>query len=296
MKNVLLVVKLSSPAAVPAEWARTLLMGRRPSWVRADLRRQKRARQAHEKTLGLVIRTLRLRRIPYKIVTRIIQLEMSPYDLVVSVGGDGTFLEAARAVGRQPILGVNSDPKRSVGSFCSATEASFERILDRTLGGSGVIREMVRMELFLNGKRLGPPVLNDVLVTHRKPAATSRYWLKVGGIQEVQRCSGLWLSTAAGSTGAIRSAGGRSIPKSSALLQYRPRELYQGRPLSGARSGRFVYRLKGGVVPAGGSIEVGSLMKHGLLCLDGEHVTFPFQYADVLLAKADAHPLRVVVS
>jgi NAD+ kinase len=272
---------------IPAEWARTLLMGRKPDWVRADLRRQKKAREAHKHALASVVSVLRSKSLLYKIVYRTFQIDMSQHDdLVISVGGDGTFLEAARVARRQLVLGVNSDPERSVGSFCSADAESFERVLDRTLAGSARILELHRLGLQMNGKPVGHPVLNELLVTHRKPAATSRYWLKIGVNEEVHRSSGVWISTAAGSTGAIRSAGAKPLPRDSKMMVYRPRELYLGR--------RGSYKLKGGTVPAGAQVQIGSLMREGLICLDGEHVTLPFPYGAQLQAKISGEPLRVV--
>ena len=42
-------------------------------------------------------------------------------ELVLSLGGDGTFLKTASMIkNRQmPILGVNTDPQRSVGCLCN---------------------------------------------------------------------------------------------------------------------------------------------------------------------------------
>jgi len=42
-------------------------------------------------------------------------------NLILSLGGDGTFLKTASMVtsNRLPILGVNTDPTRSVGHLCS---------------------------------------------------------------------------------------------------------------------------------------------------------------------------------
>lgn len=39
----------------------------------------------------------------------------------MSLGGDGTFLKTASLVTRNtlPVLGVNTDPSRSVGHFCA---------------------------------------------------------------------------------------------------------------------------------------------------------------------------------
>jgi NAD kinase len=42
-------------------------------------------------------------------------------NLIMSLGGDGTFLKTASMVqtSRVPVLGVNTDPTRSVGHLCS---------------------------------------------------------------------------------------------------------------------------------------------------------------------------------
>jgi len=42
-------------------------------------------------------------------------------DLVVSMGGDGTFLKTASFVKNKtlPMLGINTDPQRSVGCLCN---------------------------------------------------------------------------------------------------------------------------------------------------------------------------------
>lgn len=205
---------------------------------------------------------------------------------MIAVGGDGTFLEAARGVRDEPILGVNSNPGRSVGSFCAAEAATFERVFLRFVRGKARRQRLHRIQPKINGRPAGPPVLNELLVTHRRPAAMSRYWLRVGKRREEQRSSGLWIATAAGSTGAIRSAGGRLLSRRSSRIQYRPRELYSG--------GQVRYQLRGGVVPVHRPVRVGSLMKEGLVCLDGDHVTFPFRYGDRLEISASDHPLHLI--
>jgi len=210
------------------------------------------------------------------------------FGLVVSVGGDGTFLEAARGVREALALGVNSNPGRSVGSFCAATARTFPAVLKKVLAGEARIIPVQRLQLRINRRPAGPPVLNEVLVTHRKPAAMSRYWLRIGRVREEHRSSGLWIATAAGSTGAILSAGGRKLPRHSRQIQVRPRELYQG---LGAR-----YRLRGGVIPPGRRVAVGSRMEDGMVCIDGEHITFPFRAGDRLDVAPFPQPLRLVIS
>ena len=72
-------------------------------------------------------------------------------DLVVTVGGDGTLLQASHLMDDKiPVLGVNSDPTqideveefgsefdahRSTGHLCAATVENFEQVLDSILEG-----------------------------------------------------------------------------------------------------------------------------------------------------------------
>ena len=48
-------------------------------------------------------------------------VEDKDLDLVISLGGDGTFLKTASMVKDSsiPILGINTDPQRSVGCLCN---------------------------------------------------------------------------------------------------------------------------------------------------------------------------------
>jgi NAD+ kinase len=48
-------------------------------------------------------------------------IDPTKIDLVVSLGGDGTFLKTASMVPDStiPILGINTDPQRSVGCLCN---------------------------------------------------------------------------------------------------------------------------------------------------------------------------------
>ncbi len=283
VENVILVYKRNLRASD--------LLGRKRDrgwspFVREDLKRLNASRHAHAQALRQVQRIVRATGIPYRAIYRVRHDSYGPRDLIVSMGGDGTFMEAARAVRNQWIVGVNSDPARSVGSFCCARAETFEKILAAVLRGKVRLKRLNRLQLKLNGKPLSVAALNEILVTHRKPAAMSRYWLEVGRIKERQRSSGLWIATAAGSTGAIRSAGGRLLDRSSRAIQYKPRELY--------RRGGVSYSLRGGLLQPGDSLRVGSLMREGLICIDGEHLTFPFRYADILRVSNSPYPLTAV--
>ncbi|HZE97413.1 MAG TPA: NAD(+)/NADH kinase [Planctomycetota bacterium] len=148
------------------------------------------------------------------------------YDLVISLGGDGTFFAAARYLKDTPILGINSDPANSLGLWTCADSSGFREPLERALAGTLKAVRIHRLSIAINGRPVRELAFNDVLIAHKNPAAMTRYHLSVGTAVEQQKSSGVWISTAAGSTAGIRSAGGRRMPISSKRLQYLVREPY----------------------------------------------------------------------
>jgi len=207
--------------------------------------------------------------------------------LVVSVGGDGTFIEAARRIGDQPILGVNSDPTLSVGHFCSSNADDFEEHLLGLSSGTVGILSLNRLCLKINGKVLDATALNDVLIASHRPAAISRYSLRIGDRTEEQLGSGLWVCTAMGSYGAMRSAGGVVMDKLSSQIQYMPRELYDG--------GVRVYELRGATLNSGESLTVTSRMRDGEISMDGCRCRIPFGYGNELGICNASTPVNLVL-
>ena len=249
-----------------------------------DLKRFLDTHQLHYATLAGVEKALRLRGVRYERFCRGKAFDPSGFGLVITVGGDGTFLEAARALKGQFVLGVNSNPYWSVGRFCAGTAHNFSGLLARWIAGRSRVLVLERMQIEVQKKKY--PALNDILVSHQSPGAMSRYALHFRGQKEEQRSSGVWISTAAGSTGAIRSAGGRVLPPQSRQLQYKPRELYHGRG-----SG---YHLKGGLIRDGENIRIISLMREGVVYVDGSHVCLPFVFGSTLKVSRSSHPLNVI--
>jgi len=216
------------------------------------------------------------------------------YDLVVTVGGDGTLLAASHHVASgTPILGINSAPADSVGFFCAATRSDASDALTLALRGEVRAVTLSRMQVVRNGRKVHNRVLNEALFCHASPAATSRYLLQLEGDdaregprQEEQKSSGFWIGPAAGSTAAQRSAGGRILRLSSKQLQLVVREPYtpRGVPLHLARallSGdeRLVVRCK---------------MREARLFLDGDHTMIRCRLGDVLTFARSADPLDVL--
>ena len=104
--------------------------------------------------------------------------DASGFDLVVTVGGDGTLLRASHSVGSPPVLAVNSAPSYSVGFFCGARRGLVADALHAALRGKLARISLTRMQVELNGEVLSSRVLNDALFCHQSPAATSRYILE----------------------------------------------------------------------------------------------------------------------
>jgi NAD+ kinase len=192
----------------------------------ADRDRLVRADRENRRALGDVLAHLARLGIPADAVFRGSLARRRKYDLVVSLGGDGTFFAAARHVRGIPILGINSDPSNSLGIWTCADRSSFPRLLARALEGTLPGTELRRLEIAVNGRPLREQAFNDVLFAHRNPAAMTRYRLTADRRTEDQRGSGLWIATAAGSTAGIRSAGGVRMPIGSRRIQFLAREPY----------------------------------------------------------------------
>jgi NAD+ kinase len=254
-----------------------------------DVIEMRQAHAVHQAALAAVLRSLRRLGVAYEVTHRTNVRLRQAYDLVVSVGGDGTFLHAARMTGGIPLLGVNSDPSRSEAVFCAATRRTVWALCRRALSGALPQMALYRLRLRLNGRRLPQRPVNDVLIVHDNPATMSRYRLHIGKREEVQKSSGLWVSTAAGSSSAILAAGGRRLPWSAKRFQYRPRELYQGR-LSHAR-------LAGAILSPRQVVRVTWLMQRGSAFIDGPHVRIPLRFADRLeVGLSLGDPVRVHVT
>ncbi len=285
IRNVLVVYKKSMYQIYSSR------KGREPFLRRlqrdGSLARLKASHGSHQRTLREVKRILTHANVRFRVIYRARPFGEAPYDCVVSVGGDGTLLQAARGVKNQPILGVNSDPERSVGKYCAATAKTFQSVLDRMLRGDERIMHLNRLQLKLNGRDLKINVANDVLLCHANPAAMSRYWLCVGRIKETHSGSGIWISTAAGSTAAMKSAGGKVLPLESRKFQYMPRELYRYPGVN--------YHLTGDILSPGTVLLLESLMRQGMLYIDGAHLRIPFRYGDVLEIRRSNSSLKIIM-
>jgi NAD+ kinase len=132
-------------------------------------------------------------------------------DAVIVVGGDGTLLSMARAVGDLgvPILGVNLG---FLGFLTATTLDEMHAALQALIAGELAIDErmMLRARVIRSGQGLGEHLaLNDVVITKSAMSRIIDLTVSVDGRHATSyRADGLIISTPTGSTAYNLSAGG----------------------------------------------------------------------------------------
>lgn len=228
-------------------------------------------------------------------------------DLVVTIGGDGTLLQASHLLNDTiPLLGVNSDPTqpqevqelgnefdatRSTGYLCAATVKNFEQILNDILENRIAPSELSRISIRVNSMPLSTYALNDILIADPCPASASRFSFRIRKDGKSSsplvnsRSSGLRVSTATGSTAAMLSAGGFTMPILSKDLQYMVRE-----PISPPM---HTLSLMHGLINPNESMDIDWYTNEGFIYIDGSNMLHPVQYGDTIHISSQAPVLKI---
>ncbi|OQY18874.1 MAG: hypothetical protein DRJ03_23490 [Chloroflexi bacterium] len=136
-------------------------------------------------------------------------------NLVVTLGGDGSILRAARAAAlhQAPILGINLG---RVGFLTEAEPETWRQVLSRALAGDYWVEErmMLRVTASRAGKALAQAeALNDVVVGRGARARVVHLRAEVdGGHLATYIADGLIVATPTGSTAYALAAGGPVLP------------------------------------------------------------------------------------
>lgn len=141
--------------------------------------------------------------------------------LVISVGGDGTLLATARAVGTRetPILGVNLG---RLGFLTETTCPELDPVLDAVFAGRAAVIDRQLLAARLDGDAVEPPLaaLNDVTFSKKDLARLFSLSLFVDDEWVADyRADGLIIATPTGSTAYNLAAGGPIVtPEVDCLL------------------------------------------------------------------------------
>ncbi len=248
-------------------------------------------RETHEAHQATVARTREiLKRLGVHATFRYLRTKKKTsdgFDLVVTLGGDGTLLWASHMVTEdRPMVAINTAPETSVGYFCAGDSTNLEETLRAAVERRLAPTLLTRMCVELDGEVLSKRVLNDVLFCHAIPAATTRYIIRHGGREEEHKSSGVWVGPAAGSTAAQRSAGGRVLPLRSERLQWVVREPYV--------TEKRRYELTQGLVEPGEDLRLWSKIADGCIYIDGPHRVHRVPFgAELRMTKSD-QPLTLL--
>jgi NAD+ kinase len=139
--------------------------------------------------------------------------ELPSTDALVVLGGDGTFLRAARAVAEVdvPIIGINLG---KVGFLSKAEAGDLETVLERIASGEFTFDERMVMEgRIIRGGGEGEPehhiALNDIVVARGSLARVCRLDVSIDDTHLATFIAdGLVIASPTGSTGYSFSAGG----------------------------------------------------------------------------------------
>ncbi|QGA81767.1 NAD(+)/NADH kinase [Halomicrobium sp. LC1Hm] len=130
--------------------------------------------------------------------------EMDGCDLVVSIGGDGTFLFAARGAGSTPILGVNLGEVGFLNAVApdEAVETVVEEVRRIRETGSARTRTVPRLRATGEDWTL-PPALNEIVIQgpQRGHGGGAGFEVRVdGALYTSGRADGVLVATPTGST------------------------------------------------------------------------------------------------
>jgi NAD+ kinase len=243
-----------------------------------------------EKTISLVKSILSSYNYSFTTVDRdkLKKIFFDDKDLIIAVGGDGTYLRASHYIfDKTPLLGVNSDPKFKEGFFMSCTREDFSKKFQNILEGKFKIRNLQRLEARIGKRKIPELALNEFYIASKKPYHTARYILTVRGKSERQKSSGVLVSSAAGSHAWVQSAGGKSLPIVSDKFEIIVREPYCGRTASKCQLvNRILERHEKIII----DFEVGE----GIIIADSLSNEHMFKSGEKVVVKQSKNPLRSI--
>ncbi len=145
-------------------------------------------------------------------------------DMVISIGGDGTFLKAASMTGQKnvPILGINTG---RLGFLADTVPAEMEAVIDDIYNQRYTVEDRSMLELKCNTKipRDFPYALNEIAILKRDTSSMITIHVTVNGeYLTAYLADGLVIATPTGSTAYSLSIGGPVIVPQSKTIAITP--------------------------------------------------------------------------
>ncbi|MBD3202866.1 hypothetical protein GF327_01110 [Candidatus Woesearchaeota archaeon] len=208
-------------------------------------------------------------------------------DLIITIGGDGTFLRASHFNKDKLQLGLNQFPKKKEGFFTRTNKNKFKKDIIKILKGKFKILKLLRLQTKINENTVPDLALNEFYIGPRKPYYLFNYELKIRKINEYQRSSGILVGTPSGSYAWLDSAGGKKMPLESDNFQLLVREPYVGK----LNKKPEVINV---ILSKNQKIKIRIKSFQGILVADSVSNEYEFNELDTIEVKPSPHPLRFV--
>jgi len=240
-------------------------------------------------TLNTVKNTLKKYKVSYNLVNRdkLNKSQFGNVDLVIAVGGDGTFLRAAHFVENQLLFGVNADVKNKEGFLMRSNKKDFEKKFKKIMRNEFKIRKLPRLEAYINNKKVETPALNEFFIGARKSYHAAKYTIQINHRKERQKSSGILVTTPTGSYAWAKSCCSRTLPLSSKNFQLVIREPYEGNVFKD-------YKLKYAALSQNQKIKIASEMLDGILTADSVSKEYSFKNGSRATIKLSNKHLNAV--
>lgn len=244
---------------------------------------------AYKSTLYEVKKILKKHRIFYNLANRnkLKREQFQDKDLIIAVGGDGTFLRAAQFVDRQLMLGVNADVASKEGFFMSSDKNNFDAILNKIIGNDITIKKFPRLEACINSHKIGTLALNEFYIGPKKGYHAAKYIICIDSKKERQKSSGVLVTTPAGSYAWAKACNIKSMDLDSRNFQFIVREPYEWNVFKN-------YKLKRGILKPNEKIKIFSEMLDGIIVADSVGREHSFKNRGKATVKLSKKWLNVV--
>jgi len=181
------------------------------------------------------------------------KIQVDQNSLVISCGGDGTFLSCAKHFPKSVLLGMNSDCTEnssldgSLGALTSINIANLKEYLQNLAKGSNPIEEWPRLGVSINGKKWNRFAVNEVFIGNSVSYLTCDLTVEMEEMKDDFKCSGLLVCTGTGSSAWFEAAGGSRFSnelKAFGFLVLVPSSKWQPKFFSGVISNKKELKVR----------------------------------------------------
>jgi len=136
------------------------------------------------------------------------------YTMIMTIGGDGTFLDAAQYSWDIPLLGLNSNYQEnkklgSVGALTSINHTNLWERLKKIKDNVYHLHKAARLSVTINGGKVKQTAINDIFMGNEKSYKSSDISVIWNKKKERFNCSGMIICSPIGSKAWYRNAGGK---------------------------------------------------------------------------------------